>query len=367
MYSYIHIPFCESKCKYCRFASIWLLNQKLVDIYIWYLLKEIKSYNLSKSKLKSVYFWGWTPSILSKNQLEKILYTLKDTFWFEENIEISLETTPQNISISNLEDWYNLWINRLSFWIQTLNNKSLKEINRTDYETIISSLEILKSSKIKNISSDFIIWLPHVWYLETTKDIEFLLKNYPYFKHISVYMLEDYYDVENENTDIYEKITYPNDWKSLWTSEEQISKEYFMIYELLQKKWFLKYELSNFSKPWFECHHNKSYWNHSDVIWFWLWAHSFVNNTRFANFDDFKWYYTLEKSYIEKLNNNDLFIEKIMFCLRTNWIDITDLSKLNNQSINDFISKNYLIKTKNKIILNPEFSHFLDYILKEIL
>jgi coproporphyrinogen III oxidase-like Fe-S oxidoreductase len=45
---------------------------------------------------------------LKKNHVEKILETLKNTFPFEKNIEISLESTPQNLTKENLEDWKKL-------------------------------------------------------------------------------------------------------------------------------------------------------------------------------------------------------------------------------------------------------------------
>ena len=94
--------------------------------------------------------------------LQNILKTLKNTFSFEQNIEITLESTPQNLTLENLSDWKNLGVNRVSFGIQTLNNNSLKEIGRTDKNTIFTALEHLKNSGIENVSCDFIIGLPYV-------------------------------------------------------------------------------------------------------------------------------------------------------------------------------------------------------------
>ncbi|USN59064.1 MAG: hypothetical protein H6767_03080 [Candidatus Peribacteria bacterium] len=41
MFSYIHIPFCEQKCKYCRFASIGNIQKYQVQKYVSFLENEI--------------------------------------------------------------------------------------------------------------------------------------------------------------------------------------------------------------------------------------------------------------------------------------------------------------------------------------
>ena len=194
-FSYIHIPFCELKCNYCRFASIWLSQKKQVEIYVRNLIKEIEKSPFKKEILNSIYFWWGTPSVLTKEQLKNIISSLWEKYVLSKNIEITLESTPNNITSQNLEDWFELWINRLSIWIQTLNKQSLEEINRGNKWDINNALENLKKhSKIRNISLDFIIWLPYVKSWEILDNIKYVLLEYPFVKHISVYMLEEYYN-----------------------------------------------------------------------------------------------------------------------------------------------------------------------------
>lgn len=369
MFSYIHIPFCESKCKYCRFASLGSINKVLVSKYLAHLLHDIKNFKRpvqNAGLLNSVYFWWWTPSILESTQLWEILETLETKFWFEQNIEISLESTPRNINPKNLSDWHDLWINRISMWIQTLNDKTLQEIKRDGKESIFTALEYLKDSKIENISVDFIIWLPYVWAWETLKDIKYILENYNFIKHISVYMLEDYY-VWNEDDSNFEKITYPSDWKNLGLHEDFFSKEYLEIKNYLESLGYDRYELSNFSKKWFECQHNLSYWNHSENVWFWLGSHSFVNNTRYAYKDDFLWYYKSELEYEESLNEREIFLEKIMFWLRTQWLEKDIYMHLNQDKINEYL-KSWYLYMKNDILKVQDYSiSLLDTFILELI
>ncbi len=373
MFSYIHIPFCSSKCKYCRFASTASLDKLKIQTYTEKLINEIENFNRplsQESGLKSVYFGWWTPSVLQENQISKILKTLKTKFWFEENIEITLESTPQNISKENLIAWKNAWINRLSMWVQTLNEESLKEIWRDERKVIIRALDEIKkfleqtppvfavaqtSPSMRgtegelNISLDFIIWLPHTKKWETKKDIEFILDNYPFVKHISVYMLEDHY--YNFETIL---------------SEDDYLQEYNEVRDFLNTMWFNFYELSNSAKDWYECKHNIAYWKHSEMLAFWLWAHWFTWNTRYSNSESFKWYYD-GKIEEEKLNENDKILEKIMFDIRTDWISVNQTEKLNKNKIDEFLETWFLEMKNDKLILTRKSYSLADFIVREII
>ncbi|MDD4151636.1 MAG: radical SAM protein, partial [Candidatus Gracilibacteria bacterium] len=121
MFCYIHIPFCESKCKYCRFASFGKIDKLKIKSYIQKLKEDIASFSLKSEKLKSIYFGGGTPSILDISELKDIINSLDNKFGLEQNIEITLETTPQNVNKDNLIGWKSIGINRISIGIQTLN------------------------------------------------------------------------------------------------------------------------------------------------------------------------------------------------------------------------------------------------------
>ena len=391
MQIYNHIPFCEQKCGYCRFASVWKIQNLHIAKYVDFLCKEIKKIWTSdtnknspiipflkgdedKNKQISTIYFGWgTPGVLSLKQLEKIFIALKSKFIFSDNIEISLESTPDKITKQNLIGWERLWINRLSMWVQTLNQKSLEAIwrgNKWDIEKALKALtpspSSLREREIKNISIDFIIWLPYVVKWEIKKDIEYILKKYDFIKHISVYMLEDYYNPDKIIETQYDNITYPDDWWKMWIAEEDYLEEYSEVKTYLKSEWFTRYEISNYAKPWFECKHNKWYWNHSEVIWFGLWAYWFVDKTRYANSEKFSEYYQWKKILETKLNSEDIFLETVMFQLRTSWVEQDICKKLNKERLEFFLREWYLEKKSDKIMLLDKWVLVMDYILKEI-
>gem|GEM_PF-1076720 len=65
------------------------------------------------------------------------------------------------------------------------------------------------------------------------KDIKFLLEKYDFIKHISVYMLEEYYDVPEEKESKFDEIVYPNSWKANSIKEEDFLAEYLEIKNFL--------------------------------------------------------------------------------------------------------------------------------------
>ncbi len=345
MFLYIHIPFCESKCKYCRFASTWKLQEFQIQKYV----NEITSPDYLESRLKSIYFWWGTPWVLSLEQLKKILINYN----FNKKTEITLESTPNKITKDSLIGWKALWINRLSIWVQSLNNKTLKEIGRGDKWDIIQALNNIKEIWFDNISIDFIIWLPHTLKWDVKKDIEYLLDRYYFIKHISVYMLEDYY--------------YPWNWKENSISEDDYLWEYIEVKKYLEKKWFNRYEVSNFAKSWYECKHNIAYWNHSELKAIWLSASWYEKWERYNFSDKFSDFYAKEWIFKEKLSKSDIFMEKVMFGLRTSWLSEYIYIKLNREKINNFIENKYLFIENKKLKLTDMWILVLDYILREII
>lgn len=371
---YIHIPFCTSKCKYCRFASFSWINELKIQNYVNFLCQEINNFSYDdKIFLETVYFWWWTPSTLNFLQFEQIFSALKNRFSFSKNIEINIESTPEKITFENISFWEKIWINRLSIGIQSLNEKTLFEISRTKKWNIFECFETLEKYFFKNkkskmsISLDFIIGLPFVKSGELLENIKYVLEKYTFLKHISIYMLEEYFEVPEEIDSKFDEIIYPNSWKKNSLKQENFLEEYLSIKKYLEKKWIKKYEISNFAKPWFECKHNLWYWNHKENLAFWLWAHGFLDNVRFSNSENFLEYYSWKNIKKEKIWKKEKFLENLMFWLRTSGIDEKNKKFLNEEKLKYFLEFWYLFEKNWKIILNEKYTNFLDYILSEIL
>ncbi|MBP5176690.1 MAG: radical SAM protein, partial [Treponema sp.] len=121
---YVHIPFCQSRCKFCEYV---VLNErpdeKMQDTYVQYLLKEMELYRkIIKDKPVIGYdLGGGTPAFLSAKNLSLITDEIKK-FNLKEGMYLSIETTPM-IAAKDLEKLRvikSLGYNRISMGFHTV-------------------------------------------------------------------------------------------------------------------------------------------------------------------------------------------------------------------------------------------------------
>ncbi len=380
MHFYLHIPFCRQKCPYCKFALTPIFNEAKKKRYIAHLRQEINTYLLSSwgtkdlswvgadssycrndKKAKTIYFWWGTPSVLSLDEVADILSCFKRN----ENTEVSFECNPEDIT-SEYGEWL-LWlgINRLSIWVQSLNNETLKAIHRSDRESILDALSCITDivthtqrsqnnnfeggenstalssvcvsvSQLPSLNIDFIIGLPFSKSWETLDWIKALHQAFPFMTHTSVYMLEDGH--------------YPASWKQNSMNEEQIEREYSEVCEYFVSIGWHHYEISNWSKPGYECRHNQWYWDHSEYQGFGLSATSYSDSTRSEKSTSFAGYYRGEKSYEDILDDGAIALEKIIFGIRTFSLLEEDFDR---EILKELNGQWYIEIPNGKIVLTP--------------
>src|SRR4051812_23213003 len=99
---YLHIPFCKQACHYCDFHFSTTMNSK--DEMVAALQKEIflqKDYfGLSSNgraedqTIRSIYFGGGTPSLLSGDEISRLIDAIRKHFTVEDKAEVTLEANP---------------------------------------------------------------------------------------------------------------------------------------------------------------------------------------------------------------------------------------------------------------------------------
>ncbi|MGN0961874.1 MAG: coproporphyrinogen dehydrogenase HemZ [Christensenellales bacterium] len=141
---YINIPFCPSKCYYCSFISAPIDKcRDELEPYLNALIKEIdatKQLILDKNYIvKSIYIGGGTPSILSPEQLDRLLSNI-DYNVSEFTVECG---RPDTITKEKLDVLSRHNVTRISINPQTFCNKTLKEIGRNHTaQDIISAYKL---------------------------------------------------------------------------------------------------------------------------------------------------------------------------------------------------------------------------------
>ena len=121
---YVHIPFCNSKCKYCDFFSV-TNKQEMIPQVISEIIRELKYKYLyyNKPDIKTIFIGGGTPSIIPIEYLKQLLEEIK--FIAPNYIEWSIESNPESVTKEFLQICDQIGVNRLSVGIQSINNNVL--------------------------------------------------------------------------------------------------------------------------------------------------------------------------------------------------------------------------------------------------
>jgi len=270
---YIHIPFCRRKCFYCDFA-ITTGGSNLMKEYVDVLCKEIKQTIDGLTDvftLDTIFFGGGTPSLLSGEQIEGILTTVKGGWHLNKDAEISLEANPGTVSLFSLESYRQSGVNRISLGAQAFQAELLDRCGRGhSVGEIYEAVSLIKEAGLSNFNLDLISGLPG----QTIKDWEFSLAKTIELEptHISVY------DLTIEAGTAFGKRYQPG--VSPLPPEELTVAMYKIAHHYLTDRGYLHYEISNYAKPGYQCRHNLNYWYNQTFYGFGMGATSYVNFIR---------------------------------------------------------------------------------------
>ena len=370
---YVHIPFCLSRCAYCDFVSSVLKDDSDINTYVEHLLKEIdlltQNGTFEDKVVDTVYFGGGTPSLLKTHYFRSILERLRLNRRGQAK-EATIEANPATITFEQLLELKSLGVNRISLGVQSLNDKTLKAINRRhNAKEALEAIAMAEKTGL-SISVDLMIGLPY----QTNEDIKTFVDEVLKFnvKHISVYMLtlEDGTKLKSDFD------------KGLVSIPDDDTKILMFDYaaKLLEDKGFKRYEVSNFAIPGFEAKHNMKYWTRDDYIGIGLNAHSLIGNKRFYDKETFEEYYNdLDNNRLPHvleadLSENEIKEEYIMLGFRTNQgIFFKDyLQKFGKDFLSEFknsidLHKDQLIITDKNIYIKEQYLNVLNQIVVDFI
>lgn len=178
---YVQIPWCKSRCKYCRYPEIICMpGNNVVEEYLNFIEKELNIYckklGLKKIKIETLYLGGGTPSILTSKQLIFLFNILNKKISFIKNANKIIEISPSTLTEKKVKVLVKNKFNRVSMGVQTLNKDVLKQCNRIydDKKASKKAYSLLRKYKIPEINIDLMLGLPDQSYeifLEDLKEI----------------------------------------------------------------------------------------------------------------------------------------------------------------------------------------------------
>ena len=345
---YLHIPFCKQKCSYCNFH--FSTSFSLKDEMLSAIKKEIqlRHNELENKTLKSLYFGGGTPSVLSGDEIKSLIDEIQKYFSFDENIEITLESNPDDLNKNFLKELSQTEINRLSIGTQSFFDEDLKLMNRAhNASEAESSIKRAQDFGLVNISVDLIYGSPtsnfEIWKDNLSKTIELQVP------HVSSYALTVEPKTALEKWIENGKIRSPE--------ETEQNQEFYYMKDFLKDNGFDHYEISNFGKPGFHSKHNSAYWKSEPYLGIGPSAHSYNGSMERS------WNIANNPIYIKNLNQNilpkekeiltekDRFNEMIMIGLRTIWgVDLNRINQNFSSEVIDYLNQEIKSKIESGIL-----------------
>ncbi|MBD5559468.1 MAG: radical SAM family heme chaperone HemW [Clostridia bacterium] len=277
---YLHWPFCLSKCAYCSFVS--RPDQSLAVPYAKALETEIRqAAGLISSCADTVFFGGGTPSLMRPDTLRQLVDAMEDSFGLARDAEITVEMNPRTAGQPWLETARRAGVNRLSMGLQAVQDHLLRLLGRRQSASdAAETFYAARRAGFSNLSLDLIYGIPGQTMAEWYETLEFAVGLGP--QHLSLYALSLEPETPLAAAAAAGEIAPPD--------EDQAADMYVFARSFLTGSGFRQYEISNFSRPGFECRHNLKYWTLDDYLGFGAAAYSCLGLSRFGNISDISCY-----------------------------------------------------------------------------
>jgi oxygen-independent coproporphyrinogen-3 oxidase len=254
---YVHVPFCRLVCAYCDFVTV---GGRADDIprYTDALVAEI-GIRPAPGDLRTIYFGGGTPSLLSGAQAERVIQAATDRWEHSAVGEVTVEANP---SEREAPDWAGLraaGVTRISLGIQSLRDADLDALARghTAREGR-AAVSAARDAGFDNLSVDLIYGIPGQSLDDWREGLELAIALD--LEHVSCYALQLALEPD-------EWAAPPRPGALRWRNrmvprqdESLAADQYRVAEQLLADAGYRHYELSSWARPGRESRHNGAYW-----------------------------------------------------------------------------------------------------------
>lgn len=321
---YLHIPFCEIKCRYCDFFSVTELSR--ITDFLDAICREMNLRGKVFKFFDTLYIGGGTPSVLRPDQLNRLLEHLHQHFTISKEAEITLEANPADISVSVMKELRSLGINRLNIGVQSFDNHILEFLGRRhNGRQAIRAIEASLQAGFGNFGIDLIYGIPgqkrNTWIKTLEQALTFQIP------HLSCYQLT--VEPETPLGQSYKK------GLILTPDNDELFELFMDTSEFLEKAGYCHYEVSNFARGDSRIsRHNSKYWHHIPYLGLGPSAHSFDGEKRWMNVRSLEDYIQrlnqgkLPMEFCENLTREELQFEALFLGFRTSaGIDLDDFEE----------------------------------------
>lgn len=288
---YLHIPFCKTKCLYCSFNSHAGRDAEIAG-YLQALNSHIRRMArhpwCRRHSFFSLYIGGGTPTICDASLLGRLVRNCLTAFPFCRDPEITVESNPNTLSSAKLQELREAGVNRLSIGVQSFSPSQLKRLGRSHTgEDAYLAFAMARNASFGNINLDLMYGLPGQTAKEWQQTLEAALSLAP--EHFSLYEL-----MVEEKTPLAALVA---GGQYQLPTEDQVTDMEDVTKELLSRRGYERYEISNYARQGFVCRHNINYWQNLSWLGLGAGAVGSLSGTKVTNVAD-------PMAYARRINGN---------------------------------------------------------------
>ena len=286
---YIHIPLCVKKCAYCDFASFaGRMAQR--ESYVKAVCCEMRTQAafFGRRRVKTVFFGGGTPTLLTGAQVQEIMDTLRACFDLLPDAEITMEGNPGTVSLDSLRAYRAAGVNRLSLGVQSMDDNLLAAVGRIHTAAQATEAVLLaREAGFDNLNLDLMYGLPGQNAQQWADTLRAAIALAP--QHLSCYSL-----ILEEGTQLFDQVEAGT--CAPLPEEDTVCEMDNITQRLTREAGYVQYEVSNYAKCGKACRHNIVYWECEPYLGLGLSAHSDMDGRRFYNPQSWEDYLAMAES-----------------------------------------------------------------------
>jgi oxygen-independent coproporphyrinogen-3 oxidase len=289
---YVHVPFCRRICPYCDFNT-YAGQESLLPTYVAAVVREIECVGQrhAVSDAPTLFFGGGTPSLLSPEQVGRIVDAARRFLRLRDDAEVTLEANPEGLTTAMLRDLRAAGVNRLSMGVQSHQRAGLRVLGRGhSVEVAEAAFASARDAGFDNISLDLIYGWPGQTLPNWEADLSGVLAWAP--EHVSAYSL-----IVEPGTPMHQAvkrgILQPVD-------DDATADMYDLAVESFGSAGWEHYEISHWARePRYRSRHNQIYWQNGPYIGIGAGAYGTLGSVRGSN-------HLLPAKYIDAMQSDDL-------------------------------------------------------------
>ena len=258
---YLHIPFCHRRCFYCDFPVVPLgdhadgSRSASVEHYLDQLLRDLAAAPAGPP-LSTLYIGGGTPSLLTPQQLQRLLQAVRSHWGLAPGAELTLEMDPASFDLERLQAVLALGVNRVSLGGQSFDDQVLEGLGRRHRALhLLQSCAWLRQAQergdLQSWSLDLIVNLPGQTPQAWAWELEQALEQRP--PHLSIY------DLIVEPGTVFERRQQAGQLPL--PDQDAAADQLEHCHQRLAQAGYGHYEISSWALPGHGSRHNRVYWS----------------------------------------------------------------------------------------------------------